>query len=75
MNFTARITHGPAGQGVQEARLRAAEAMFDGLSPSQATKCTHAPIANEETLQGIGLIHDLLGDDIDGACAMMDDLL
>lgn len=53
----------------------AADALFDGLSPADATKCRHAPIADEEKLQGIGLIQDLLGDDIDGACSMMDDLL
>lgn len=51
----------------------AAEAMFDGLSPAQSTKCIHAPIFDKDQLDGIALIHDLLGDDIDGACSMMDD--
>lgn len=53
----------------------AAEAMFDGLSPAQSTKCTHEPIFDKEKLEGIGLIHDLLGDDVDGACSMLEDYM
>jgi hypothetical protein len=52
----------------------AVDALFDGMSPSSSTKCTREPTMDEETMDKINIVHDLLGDDYDGACSMLEDL-
>lgn len=51
----------------------AVDALFDELPPSKSTKCSNAPILNEEAMDAVGMIQELLGDDYDGACTMIDD--
>jgi hypothetical protein len=36
--------------------------------------CSHGPIASPETLDAIGTLTDLLGEDTDGLAAMLEDL-
>ncbi len=37
------------------------------------SRCTHAPIVPTDTLAGIDVMQDLLGDDVDGLASMLED--
>jgi hypothetical protein len=52
----------------------AVDALFDGGIPSESCRCKNEPLFDDEKLEGIGLINELLGDDTDGACTMIEDL-
>lgn len=53
----------------------AADALFDGRAPAESIKCTREPLFDDTKMDGIAMIQELLGDDIDGACTMIDDLI
>ena len=49
--------------------------MFDGDSPSDVkTRCSSEPCENENTLMGIEILQDMMGDDIDGLAVMTEDM-
>ena len=52
----------------------AVNACFDGLTPGESEPCLKSPIVDDESLDRIGILNALLGDDVDGLSSMMDDL-
>ena len=51
----------------------AVEACFDGLKPKDSEPCLNSPIVDNETLDAIGILDAILGDDVDGLSAITED--
>ena len=52
----------------------AVESCFDGLTPKDSEPCVESPTVDDETLDGIGILDAMLGDDVDGLSAMTERL-
>ena len=54
-----------------------AEQACDGLSPVEISvkTCKSKPMFDEETMEGLDLIGEMLGDDIDGIAVMTEDFM
>lgn len=53
----------------------AVQSCFDGLSPRESEPCLDSPVIDDESLDAIGILDAMLGDDIDGLSAMTDDII
>jgi len=51
----------------------AVDACFDGLKPKESEPCLNSPIVDNETLDAIGILDAMFGDDVDGLSAMTED--